>query len=117
MKLLSFSAVAGMAVSAAEEGRTSNVNRRLVGMMTKDLEVATKRFVQENLGKITMLNNPSSGGRRTLRNQASVRSGNMSGKSGKMSGKSGKSDHGDEEVSECVDQSTLRCIEHISFFQ
>jgi hypothetical protein len=127
MKLLSFSAVAGMAVSAAEEVRLSSSSRRLVGMMTKDLEVATKRFVQENLGKITMLKNPSSGGRRTLRNQASGnwnqasgKSGKMSGpsgKSGKMSGKSGKSDHGDEEVSECVDQLQFGALSITSFFQ
>ncbi len=99
MALLSFSVIAGMAVSAAEEVRTSSssVNRRLAGMMTKDLELATKRFVQENLGKITLSKNPSSGERRTLRNHSSQAA---SGKSGKISGKSGKSDHGYEEVSE-----------------
>jgi hypothetical protein len=109
MMRLSFSVIAGMAVSAAEEGRMPSirVNRRLDGMVTKDLEQATKRFVQENLGKITTSKNPASGGRRTLRNHSAGKSGKVSDDdyydddyvySGGKSGKTG--DKPQEEVSE-----------------
>ena len=93
MKLVSL-AIAGVAATATEKVQTplgSIVSRRLDGMMTADLELATKTFFQSNLRM--MSHHPSYGGKRTLRSHTRASDREMtddtvyskSGKSGGMS--------------------------------
>lgn len=86
MNLLSLSVIAGIAVGAAGEARTSigSVERRHDddSMTTEDLELATTRFIRENLGRISASNDPSDREKRTLRTSATAST--RGGKSGKM---------------------------------